>query len=412
MAAAHRTYLVAVCVMFIVTTFVGSSWAIVHELNSDNIAKFLKGKLLTLIFVDSPSCSRCRILYPFFVAASQAFPNNPEIFFSRTHDRNLIKQWGVSELPVIMHHRVGMKTQQQLKIDVTVDGIIDEIARLLQGNFADIKRTYSININYKNYDELIVASQQYTLILVHDKDDHNEREVIEQLAYTFRNDDAIMFASLDLVTQRKLRDEIFMTKETPVVMWISHDDKKTPMRFGAVLSHELLTQFVNERTLLQRELSGDLMPEAGLIPLADEIINSYVALIMEGKTEQMQSAIYSIEKLLETSERHHAEMVEYYLYILENIVANGASTSVKDIFKKLDQILVDKEGLSVKQKDIVSRKRNIIAHFLNLQQNYNTEQEALLKEKLQLELENKGKDKKSQRKTQKIHEPITNREEL
>ena len=52
-------------------------------------------------------CDGCRVLFPFFVAASQAFPSDPEVFFARVFDRSLIVKWNVTELPTLVSFRKG-----------------------------------------------------------------------------------------------------------------------------------------------------------------------------------------------------------------------------------------------------------------------------------------------------------------
>ncbi|RUS89405.1 hypothetical protein EGW08_002842, partial [Elysia chlorotica] len=89
----------------------------VQEIHHKNIEQFLRGKMFTLIFVDSPSCTRCRRHFPYFVAASQSFPDDPEIFFTRTHDKKLTQKWGIEQLPALVYYREGLSNHEQIHVD-------------------------------------------------------------------------------------------------------------------------------------------------------------------------------------------------------------------------------------------------------------------------------------------------------
>ena len=43
------------------------------------------------------------------MAASQAFPSDPEIFFSRVHDPRLVQEWSITELPALLYYRDGIE---------------------------------------------------------------------------------------------------------------------------------------------------------------------------------------------------------------------------------------------------------------------------------------------------------------
>ncbi|KAK0062646.1 protein disulfide-isomerase like 2-1 [Biomphalaria pfeifferi] len=233
MAAVHQKPLeIAIAVVFVLSICFYSSVSLVHEINKGSLKKFLQGKLFVLTFVDSPTCSRCRVLLPFYVQASQIFPHDPEIFFTRTHDKNLMMDWGVTELPALIYHRDGISNYEVMPVDITVDDIMDQIARVLQGNFAGLSRSYTVHLNDKNYDELIVTPKQNVLLLIYSKP-KEEKEVIdtfEKVAYAFRKDDAILFATLDAKKYGLLRDQKFKTRETPAVIWMGQNEKSAPKR--------------------------------------------------------------------------------------------------------------------------------------------------------------------------------------
>ncbi|CAG5126525.1 unnamed protein product, partial [Candidula unifasciata] len=261
MAAVPRKWIVAPCVAFLLSLFVGNGQGIVHELNKDNFAKFIQGKFFTLTFVGSTSCEKCAIAFPFFVATSRAFPHDPEIFFTRTNDQALVKEWGITDLPALIYHRAGKKNYELFPVDIKVDDIIGEISHITRGNFDGLTRIYTVEVNDNNYDELVVTPRQSVMMLVHDKGNARERQMIEKAAYTFRRDDAVIFATLDVVKHKKLRDNIMKTRDVPAVMWFPPDEKTSPKRFGGMLTYHLMIDFVNDRTELNRDDDSNLKPE-------------------------------------------------------------------------------------------------------------------------------------------------------
>ncbi|XP_005095652.1 protein disulfide-isomerase like 2-1 [Aplysia californica] len=366
--AATRKYcrLLAVlfsCVVIFLTTGVRS---LVHEVNSQNLDKFLSGKLFTLTFVDSPSCTRCRTLFPFFVQASQVFPNDPEIFFARTHDRKLQEKWGVTELPSLMFHMHGLGNHQYLDLDVTVDDIVDMIARLLHGNFAGLSRTYSVHVTPENFQEMIITPRQHVLLLLNDKKDTEERTNLDRVAYAFRKDDAILFASLDVSKYEKLRNERFKSRETPVLMWFQADEKDTPKRFGGVLSAELITMFVNERTGLNRDTEGGILQEAGRIPAADKLLNQYIEDVVDHVDERLVSLSSALTALKPSLEEYENEMLDYYLFVLDNIAMAGNVAILRELIRGEEEKLSEKEELSTKQRETLKRRKNVLTYMQSL----------------------------------------------
>ncbi|BFZ13351.1 hypothetical protein BsWGS_16390 [Bradybaena similaris] len=404
MADVHRKWIVDTWAVLTLVLFVGSSQGLVHELTKANFAKFVQGKFFLITFVGSPTCSKCKNVFPIFWAASEVFPHDPEIFFARTNDKDLVKDWGITELPTLVYQRVGMKLPEIVKADIIVDDIIDEISRILAGDFGGLTRTYTVDVNEKNFQELVVDPDNSVLLLIHGKGDENAREALEKVSRTFRADDAVLCATLDATRQKKLKDDLFRYLNTPAMLWYPPGEKQEPKQFGGMLTHELLTEFVNMRTGLHRQLNGKLGPEAGRVKEADELLEENVAHVMGGTPEEIKSVIVEIEALLGKSERQHIQMLEYYLYILENISANKDEKTVKETLEEVLERLNKKTGVTTRQKDTITRKRNIVKYFLDLEDRFSEERPQ--KEEGPVTEKPPKKDKSQEHKHEDLHEEL------
>jgi len=347
------------------------SQAKVHEINAKNFDEFLKGKFFTLTFVDSTSCTRCRLLYPFFVQAAQVFNNDPEIFLARTHDKTLTKEWDVEELPALVYHLHGKKDPHILSVDITVDDIVDMIARLLHGNFAGLKRRYTVQATEENYQELVKTPRQSVLLLIHSKKkDAKELKSMEKVAYNFRKDDAILFVTLDVDKQEKLRDDSFRTRDVPVLMWFEADKKDKPKRFGSMLSVEMITMFVNEKTGLNRDTEGGILDKAGRVEAADAIIQKNIGVIANPDSKGLAKLTRDISAIKGDHESHHVDMIEYYMFVVDNIAMSNNAAMLRELLNGEENKLYGMEELPTKEKETIKRRRNILRYFLKLVKNF------------------------------------------
>ncbi|KAK7114762.1 uncharacterized protein [Littorina saxatilis] len=359
----HLTYIYRT--LLILANFV-LSFAEVFELNKDNLETFRKGKLLVVIFVDSPTCTRCRIQFPFFVATSQAFPSDPEVFFARVHDPRLVQEWGITELPALIYYRDGIEEPDFFPVDVTVDDIIDEIARRLHGNFGGLERFYAVEVTSNNFREIVKTPKQSVLLLTYDKNSLEEVKVMEQVAKVYRNDDAILICKLNVDKEMELRDKEFKSRDVPAVFWYSADEKKTPKRFGGHISIYMETTFINEQTGLNRNPDGSMKPTSGRIDQYDNRVLEFADGLLEGDKEVMGRIVSHL--LIEKAQltRHENEFANYYIFLLDKIRATGkmdiVNSQLEDIAQKLDQ----HEDMTAKQEDTLKRKRNILGFFKNL----------------------------------------------
>ncbi|CAG5126527.1 unnamed protein product, partial [Candidula unifasciata] len=81
----------------------------------------------------------------------------------------------------------------------------------------------------------------------------------------------------------------------------------------------------------------------GRVAAADVLLEENIASIMEGTPEEIKSVISGIESLLDKVERQHVEMLEYYLYILDNLAADRGGKTVRGILGEFQKRLADKE---------------------------------------------------------------------
>jgi len=341
----------------------------VYEIQNSNFEEFIKGKFFTLTFVDSPSCTRCRLLYPFFVQAAQVFKNDPEIFLARTHDKALIKSWGVEELPALVYHLHGKKEPHPLSVDVTVDDIVDMIARLLHGNFAGLKRKYTVQATEDNYQELVKTPRQSVLLLIYSlkkKESAKELKSMEKVAYNFRKDDAILFVTLNVDAEEKLRDENFKTRDVPVLMWFEADKKDKPKRFGSMLSVEMITMFVNEKTGLNRDTEGGILDKAGRVEAADEIIEKNIAVIASPDSKKLAKVAKEISAVKSKYEAHHVDMIDYYMFVIDNIAMSNNAAMLRELLNGEENKLYGMEEIPTKEKETIKRRRNILRYMAKL----------------------------------------------
>lgn len=345
---------------FIITFFTLDINAKVHEVNKANFNKWIQGKFFTLTFVDSPSCTRCRLLFPFFAQAGQVFHNDPEIFLARTHDKALIKEWDVKELPALIYHLHGKPKHNSLTVDITVDDIVDIIARLLHGNFASMKRRYTTELTLENFQEMVITPRQAVLLLIYDQKSEAEKKALEKVAYAFRKDDAILFAVLNAQKQKVLRDEKFKTREVPALMWFQADEKHRPKRFGSWLSPEVITMFVNERTGLNRDTEGGILDDAGRVPAADELIKEYAEDIISAKPVLLTQLSQKISAIKSKVEKHQEEMLDFYIFVLDNIGQTGHVGMLKELINGEEEKLSEKDELATKERETYKRRRNIL----------------------------------------------------
>ncbi|KAH9507660.1 hypothetical protein Btru_053373 [Bulinus truncatus] len=236
---------------------------------------------------------------------------------------------------------VGCKMLKGMNIDVTVDDIIDGIADVLYGDFSGVTREYVLQVNDRNYEELIITPKQNVLLLVYSKPKAEKESIqnFEQVAFAFRKDESILFAKLDAKKYQLLRDEKFKTRETPAVMWLANNEKTAPKRFGGMLSKPLLMQFVNERTNLKRNMEGTLQTDSGRVEAADKIIKENIEDLVEGNIQELKDLLTELRTLSHKLDDFEKELVDYYIYIVDSIALSGKMDTMYDILTFVEEAI-------------------------------------------------------------------------
>jgi len=251
-----------------------------------------------------------------------------------------------------------------------VDDIVDMIARLLHGNFAGLKRKYTVQITPQYYNELVVKPRQSVLLLLHagsgEKKSAKELKNFEKVAYNFRKDDAILFVTLDVVQHEKLRNDNFKTREVPTLMWFEADNKEKPKRFGSFLSVEVLTMFVNEKTGLNRDTEGGILDDAGRVRLADEIVEQNIDIIADASESGLSKLVRQLADQKPKMEPHQIEFLEYYMFILDNIALTKNSLMLRELLHGEEAKLYGMEEMSSKERESIKRRRNILKYMQRL----------------------------------------------
>ncbi|XP_067651199.1 uncharacterized protein [Haliotis asinina] len=342
----------------------------VWELDKTNFEKFRETAIFPIYFVDSPGCARCRVLYPFFFAASQIFKDDREIIFGRVQDKTLIRQWGIEELPAIFFHEKGEEAER-LEGDITVDNIVNTISLAMPGYIGDVKHQHVIEISDKNYDELVITPKQNVILLNYNNEERNLRLAFEEIASAFRFDEQVIFCAIDSDKYPRLKRERFGHQGNPAVFWYEADNKHDKFLYGSKIHPEALLLFVNEKTNLWRKVNGRLEPRSGRIEKLDDIFTKYVPQIKDMNVPKMRQAI---SELAGADLRHpwEAEFAEYYTELIERMIETGSNFMPMNKEREaLLEMVNDVDGLTQKQRDFFLRKMNILDFMVSSIKNYN-----------------------------------------
>ncbi|XP_071086679.1 uncharacterized protein [Haliotis cracherodii] len=342
----------------------------VWELDKTNFDKFREAASFPIYFVDSPGCSRCRVLYPFFFAASQIFKDDREIIFGRVQDKTLIRQWGIDELPAIFFHEKGEKEAERLEGDITVDNIVNTIALAMPGYIGEVKRQHVIEVSDKNYDELVITPKQNVILLNYNNEERNLRFSYEEIATAFRFDEQVIFCAIDSDKYPQLKRERFGHQGNPAVFWYEADNKHDKFLYGGKIHPEALLQFVNEKTNLWRKANGRLEPRSGRIENLDNIFTKYVPSIKDMKISKMKAAVSEL-KGADLQHPWEADFAEYYSEMIERMIETGSNhVPLSKEHEAVLEMVNDIDGLTQKQRDFFVRKMNIVDFMASSIKNY------------------------------------------
>ncbi|XP_029635725.1 protein disulfide-isomerase erp38-like isoform X1 [Octopus sinensis] len=331
--------------------------ATVIEVNSYNFNQTVSKMYFSILFVATNDCVQCDIEYPKFLAASQPFHSDPQIYFGHVTDSELIKSFGVTEYPSIVYYQPGSESPSISDQDHTVEGVITTIAKAMKGDFSRVKREYAAELVEENYDKIVSLPNVYTLILLYKNNEAKEDiAVFEKIAASFRNDFNIVFGKVNAEKEEALRSD-FGRKKYPAIYWYSIENKNARKRYGGRLDLVELVSFINEQTNIMRQPGGELEEMAGRVEALDKLVVENVEQIYEGK---------KLKKLLKTLKNDYSrnELEKYYTYIIENIHSTRSSDFLEEergeVLKKLSDRV-----LTPVQMDKLRRKQNILHKFID-----------------------------------------------
>ncbi|CAI9722279.1 Hypothetical predicted protein [Octopus vulgaris] len=199
----------------------------VIEVNSYNFNQTVSKMYFSILFVATNDCVQCDIEYPKFLAASQPFHSDPQIYFGHVTDSELIKSFGVTEYPSIVYYQPGSESPSISDQDHTVEGVITTIAKAMKGDFSRVKREYAAELVEENYDKIVSLPNVYSLILLYKNNEAKEDiAVFEKIAASFRNDFNIVFGKVNAEKEEALRSDNFL---------ISDDNENKQIKFTPIL---------------------------------------------------------------------------------------------------------------------------------------------------------------------------------
>lgn len=322
-----------------------------------NFDKTVKKMYFSILFLANDDCKKCHLAYPKFMAASQPFLNDPQIFFGRVKDPLLFQAMNVTKFPTLVYYAPASAKPEISKQDLTVEGIITSIAKAMKGDFSRVKREYAVELTEDVYDEFVNLPGVYGLILVYkNKDAKDHIEIFEKIAGSFRNDYLITFGKVNAEVEKSLASDFTMS-HFPGLYWYPLENKNSRKRYGGILDVMELVTFINDQTNLMRLPGGELEEFAGCIPQIDKLIVKYIKDIHDAKR---------LQPFIKILKRDYAQTDsgKYYLHIVSGIERIRSMDFLEDergnVLKKLSA-----RNISPIEIDELRRKQNILHKFID-----------------------------------------------
>ncbi|XP_050395826.1 uncharacterized protein LOC126814602 [Patella vulgata] len=335
----------------------------VNGITRHNVKSYTDNQRFLIVFIDSRSCTRCKNIYKNFVAASQSFEGDKDIYFGKTTDLVLIKRWDIQELPAVVYFPMGVEEPALMEGDCTVDNILDHIAFIMKGDFTDIKKNYHVDITEDNFEELIMNPVQHAILLIYDQYHEEQKVTVSEVAKTFREDDDVVIATLDADKYKAFRDKQFKFVGAPLLYWYPIDDKFNSKRFGGDLTSDVILNFINEETNSWRNKDGTFMLRSGRYPTLDRIIDNNLGAIARVDVEKLDEIIEEISKAVDNLYSNEKEFGQFYIYLLQQIqlkkTTKALSTETDVIFKEMENL-----DLFNRRRDTLIRKHHILDYIV------------------------------------------------
>uniref|UniRef100_K1P767 Thioredoxin domain-containing protein n=1 Tax=Magallana gigas TaxID=29159 RepID=K1P767_MAGGI len=199
--------------------------AAVVDVSYKNLDKVRKAEPFSVFLIVTKNCEKCRLLYPKFVAASQAFKGDTSVLFGRVKDTKLTSEWEVTSFPSLVFFEKGGKHPMKHRGDITVDTVTEFVSRALG-----------------------------------------------------RDSATIIFLRLDVLREPNLAEQ-FETRQYPSLYWYPDDERPEKARYGGKMDDTQILEFIKDQTGIQRTKSGALVENAGRLADLDRLISEQIHFI-------------------------------------------------------------------------------------------------------------------------------------
>lgn len=295
------------------------------------------------------------------MAASQPFELDKEqdIIFGRVKDKVLIKEMGIKEFPSIYYYGPKYKEPERYEGDIAVDDIADFIVKKAKKQtYVPHEVQHTIELTPSNFDDIIETPKQFKMVLLYQKKNEEEIQMIEQLARIFQYEERLVLTRLNVDKHDKLKNKYFKMKVFPVLYWYSDTEKPTQARYGGGFDKQIILHFLNTHTGNMFLVDGKLSDKAGRIPEMDKMISENIESIREARNMK-----YVVNNARKAADFHkNKEFADYYVSLFERIMEakslNVIDTERQNLFIKLGQ------AVESKRKKLILRKKENIINFL------------------------------------------------
>ncbi|XP_062567940.1 uncharacterized protein LOC134230186 [Saccostrea cucullata] len=326
--------------------------AIVVDVSYKNFNKVRKDEPFSVFLMVAKNCEKCRLLYPKFVASSQAFKDDSSVLFGRVKDTKLASEWDVTSFPSLVFFEKGGKHPMRNKGDITVDTVTEYVSKALGKDTTAVRRHYTTELTTTNFYEILAIPRQFKFLLLYKREHEEEVARIERFAEIFKKDDILAFLRLDVLREPNLAAQ-FETRLYPALYWYSDDERPTKARYGGKIDDIQLLEFIKDQTGIQRTKSGALVENAGRLADLDDFISEKINLITKAKN--MDKIIAEAKK---RAAYHKKDLAKYYIYLLKEIKKAKTIDVLDDERAAINRALSEDPG--PKTSEALIKMRNII----------------------------------------------------
>lgn len=331
--------------------------AAVVDVSYKNLDKVRKAEPFSVFLIVTKNCEKCRLLYPKFVAASQAFKGDTSVLFGRVKDTKLTSEWEVTSFPSLVFFEKGGKHPMKHRGDITVDTVTEFVSRALGRDSATVRRHYTTELTTTNFYEILGIPRQFKFLLLYKQEHEEEVARIEKYAEIFKNEDSIIFLRLDVLREPNLAEQ-FETRQYPSLYWYPDDERPEKARYGGKMDDTQILEFIKDQTGIQRTKSGALVENAGRLADLDRLISEQIHFI-----EKVRNMDLVITEAKRRSKYHKQDLAKYYIFLLKEIKKAKSIDILDDERAAINRALSEDPG--PKSSEALIKMRNIIYAFVD-----------------------------------------------